>query len=361
MKTKILAYYLPQFHAIPENDEWWGKGFTEWTNVKKSKPLFKGHYQPRIPLDNNYYDLSCVETMAWQANLASENGVDGFVFYHYWFNGKLLLEKPLQNLLDTPEINMPFCLSWANEPWTRAWDGKTKDILIEQKYGAIAEWEEHFEYLLKAFKDRRYIKTESGLPILLIYRAENICNFDEMISYWRKRILEEGFKGLHVVATNTGFIDEFSVSNYDKRVDFEPFATFSRNRTVINRLKSGFKTRAFKVINKYSRTSVHYSTQEYSEVWGYIINKKNDEHSYPGAFVDWDNSARKGFKGMVFNGFSSEKFGTYFSAQYEKALKNKQEFLFINAWNEWAEGTYLEPDEKNGLTVLDSIKKVKGL
>ena len=152
-KPKVIAFYLPQFHAIPENDEWWGKGFTEWVNTKKAKPLFEGHQQPKTPLNDNYYCLLDAETQEWQAELAEKYGVYGFCYYHYWFNGKMLLEKPMENMLNNKNIKLPFCISWANEPWARTWDGKNKEVLMSQVYGEEKEWKEHFEFHAKCFLD----------------------------------------------------------------------------------------------------------------------------------------------------------------------------------------------------------------
>ena len=157
---KIIAFYLPQFHNIPENDEWWGDGFTEWVNVKKAKPLFDGHVQPKEPLNDNYYNLLDDNIKIWQAKIAKEYGVYGFCYYHYWFNGKLLLEKPMEQMLNNKKIDIPFCISWANEPWTKAWVNEKK-VLIPQSYGGVNEWKEHFDYLLPFFKDERYIKVHN--------------------------------------------------------------------------------------------------------------------------------------------------------------------------------------------------------
>ena len=172
-KPKVLAFFLPQFHLIPENDEWWGEGFTEWTNVRKARPLFKGHHQPRVPKDNRYYDLLDEKTRDWQADLARDHGVSGFCYYHYWFNGKRLLEKPVEQILTLGKPDLPFCLAWANEPWTRAWDGGDRFVLMPQTDGDQADWEAHFQYLLPAFKDPRYIRVD-GKPMFLIYRTKSI-------------------------------------------------------------------------------------------------------------------------------------------------------------------------------------------
>jgi len=351
---KTIAFYLPQFHTIPENDQWWGKGFTEWVNVKKSQPLFTGHRQPRVPLSNNYYDLSDVEILRWQSELIQKYLVDGMCFYHYWFNGKLLLEKPLELLLGHKDINMPFCLSWANEPWTRAWDGGDKDMLISQEYGSEQEWSAHFKYLLQAFKDPRYIKINNK-PMFIIYRAEAIGEFDKMISHWQIWAIENGFPGLHIVISNTYFKDKNSSIKDYQRLDFEPMYTLRKERNFMAKVKSKISS-IFKTLLYSNTLSMVYS---YDDIWLSILKRPIQETCYPGAFVDWDNSPRKQHKGTVFNGMTAEKFKFYFSQQYNRAKSTGCDFLFVNAWNEWAEGAYLEPDEEHAYALLEVIQESK--
>lgn len=200
---KIIAFYLPQFHDIPENDEWWGKGFTEWVNVKKAQPLYKGHEQPRIPMNENYYNLLDDNVKIWQANIAKEYGIYGFCYYHYWFGGKLLLEKPMEQMLANPKVDIPFCISWANEPWTKAWVNESK-VLIPQFYGGKKEWKEHFDYLLPFFKDNRYIK-EDNKPLFIIYRAEVIDCLNDMLDYWTELARQNGFSGMKYAYQNLTF------------------------------------------------------------------------------------------------------------------------------------------------------------
>ena len=199
---KVIAFYLPQFHSIPENDSWWGKGFTEWTNVKKAKKIFSWQYQPRVPYENNYYNLSenHEKTLRWQIKIAKENGVYGFCFYHYWFkNGKKLLEKPVERFLANKSLDIKFCLSWANEPWTRNWDGGNKQIIMPQEYGSKEEWKEHYQYLRSFFIDERYIKKDNK-PLLVIYRPELITDLDKMIACWNQLSKKDGFNGLYIVS-----------------------------------------------------------------------------------------------------------------------------------------------------------------
>jgi len=349
MKPKFIAFYLPQYHTIPENDMWWGKGFTEWIRLKSAKPLFNNHYQPRIPY--NYYDLSNVNEMVQQARLAQEYGIYGFCYYHYWFNGKLLLETPLKNMLKNKEVDIPFCLSWANEKWTRAWEGKSKEVLIDQEYGGKNEWEEHFSYLLGYFKDSRYIKID-GRHVILIYRTASFSKFDEMISFWNVKMNENGFNDLYVIETLNSFQKQPTCKYSQAVVEFEPMFTVGNNNKNINRIKRITKKYLPFLFNK------TYRLFDYDYVWKKIINRNNiykGKKVFLGAFTDWDNSPRFGSKGAIFTNVTPEKFGYYLSIQ---AKRSKGEFVFINAWNEWAEGAYLEPDKKNSTKLLDEVKKI---
>jgi len=346
---KILAFYLPQFHEIPENNDWWGKGFTEWTNVRKAKPLFKGHNQPRYPLDDYYYSLTDVKTIRWQAELAKTNKIDGFCFYHYWFNEKLLLEKPVELLRLNQNIDIDYCFSWANESWVRSWDGQGKEILIEQKYGNEELWLKHFHYFLPYFTDNRYIK-KNNKPVLIIYRTNNIPNFSLMILFWDKLAKENGFEGIFVIESLTAFQSKKQSKLTDAVLHFEPSYTKSINTSL-----------AYKLIKKIIKNiypKVIFDSYDY--IWKQIINRKTqpNETIYPGAFVDWDNSPRRNQGAHVMFNTSVTKFKKYFTIQYAKAIeKYKADFLFVNAWNEWAEGTYLEPDKKNKYNYLISIRE----
>ena len=217
---KVIALYLPQFHNIPENDEWWGDGFTEWTNVRKAVPYFEGHNQPEKPLNGNYYNLLDDNVKIWQADLAKKYGVYGFCYYHYWFNGKKLLEKPMEQMLANKSIDQHFCVCWANEPWTKAWVNETK-VLIPQKYGREKEWKEHFDYLLPFFKDERYI-LHDGKPLMVIYRPQVIDCISEMITYWNKLAVEYGFKKGLCFAYQTYGMEEKGDSMFDYSIEFQP-------------------------------------------------------------------------------------------------------------------------------------------
>lgn len=330
---KLIAFYLPQFHEIPENNLWWGKGFTEWTNTRKSQPLFPGHYQPREPYQDYYYDLTDPSARKWQADLAEKYGIYGFCYYHYWFKGKRLLEKPFNEVLRTGEPYLPFCLSWANEPWTRRWDGSEDDVLMPQDYGDEKDWKEHFDYLFTAFKDERYIKVDNK-PLFLIYRPGSISKCEEMLKYWQNLAKQNGLEGIYFVKTLSGFqiprIKGFSAS-----VEFEPVYTVFHHLYFQN-------------------------VMDYDQIWTRILERtkrKSGTKTFLGAFVDWDNSPRKRNTGLILNGANPEKFTHYLTQQIKHAMDRNSEFLFINAWNEWAEGTYLEPDKKYGFQYLEAVKK----
>jgi hypothetical protein len=355
---KVIAFYLPQYHPIPENDEWWGKGFTEWTNVKKAQPLFKGHRQPRIPLNNNYYHLLDPDVQQWQASTAKDHGIDGFCYYHYWFNGHKLLEKPFEQVLNSGKPDFPFCFAWANEPWTRAWDGGDKEVLMPQDYGGVEDWEAHFQFLLAAFKDSRYIRF-CDKPVFLIYRSASIPECDEMIRYWRLRAEEEGLPGLHLVSMLTVYPRDTRPLDFDSFVEFEPMNTFRHHLPSHFRLLRSLRTRIIKVIKLlYPKASIVEDIVDYRMIWNFIVQRSPLPGVYPGAFVDWDNSARKHLRATVMKNSDVNLFAKYFGLQFQKAQKFKSPFLFINAWNEWAEGTYLEPDTVNHAKHLEAIRDI---
>ena len=370
---KIIAFYLPQFHNIPENDEWWGDGFTEWVNVKKAKPLFDGHVQPKVPLNENYYNLLDDNVKKWQANIAKKYGVYGFCYYHYWFNGKMLLEKPMEQMFNNKQIDMPFCISWANEPWTKAWVNEKK-VLIPQSYGGRKEWKEHFDYLLPFLKDERYIKI-NGKPLFVVYRAEVIDCLNDMLDYWKQLAIEAGLDGLTFAYQNLTFdlIPDKDDSRFDFNIEFEPSYTWYDLNS-----STGIKQTQFW---KYMRQVKAWANSKFENIFGFDparkLEKKDNliltdyqsawdkilsrtpstEKNVPGAFVAWDNTPRKGTRGQVYTGGSPEIFEENLSKQIRRARDiYHKDMIFMYAWNEWAEGGYLEPDEENGYGYLEAIK-----
>ena len=344
---KVLALHLPQYHRIPENDTWWGEGFTDWVNVKKARPFFKGHNQPLVPLAYNYYDMTDLKTLIAQANLAKTFGVYGFCYYHYWFNGKLLLEKPCELLLKHPEIDQKFCFCWANESWARTWDGKEHELLIKQEYGGKEDWDSHFQYLNHFFQDERYIKID-GKPLLFIYSCSRLRNYNEMMAYWRKKAVENGYMGLFVAEFVNSFNSGNKESDTDIIVEFEPLCTARYSISSWGKLKR-------LVCKKMGWTEF----LDYDYVWKCLLDnkKKYGKKIWRSAFVNFDNSPRKGKKALILQGATPEKFEKYLKKLITAVDRDyDDEFMIINAWNEWAEGAILEPSENNGYAYLNALR-----
>ncbi|MFU2221704.1 glycoside hydrolase family 99-like domain-containing protein [Streptococcus pluranimalium] len=371
---KTIAFYLPQFHAIPENDEWWGKGFTEWTNMKAAKPLFEGHQQPRIPLDNNYYDLLDEKTMEWQVKLAQEYGLYGFCFYHYWFDGHMLLEKPMEMMLKNENINFPYSICWANEPWTNAWksdeDAKT---LIAQRYGDEKEWKAHFDYLLQFFNDKNYI-TFDGKPLLVLYRPEIVDCLNDMLDYWQGLAIEAGFPGLCFAYQQVSYylLENKDESRFTYRIEYQPgYARYDAQKNAggmtskLLSVKTAIRSTASKIDKTFGTniaanlTKSGTSFEDYDELCQAIINRHGeDEKSVAGMFVGWDNTPRRGARGRVCLGSTPEKFQHYMAEQVKNVKETySNDMIFIFAWNEWAEGGYLEPDEENRYAYLEGLRE----
>lgn len=364
---KVIAFYLPQFHRTKENDEWWGKGFTEWENMKNAKPQYEGHSQPRIPLDYNYYDLLDDNVKKWQINLAKENGLYGFCVYHYWFEGKQLLQKPMEQYLKNKELDFPFCFSWANETWTNAWamDAKKRKVLALQTYGEEEAWKRHFEYLLPFFKDKRYIRIDNK-PLMVIYRPELIKCLNPMIDLWQKLARENGLAGLTIASQHRYFaLDKKSdKSRIDFMIEYQPaFALYDSSakfKMVLQSLKMKILNIYEMITGKSLRNSLKkLEKTDYDKIWQNVIKRSPmDKKMIPGAFVDWDNTPRYGSKGSVFVGGNPDKFKRYFKEQLVHARKDyEKDMIFIFAWNEWAEGGYLEPDTENADRYLKAIKE----
>ena len=374
---KIIVFYLPQFHEIPENDEWWGKGFTEWVNVKKATALFEGHAQPRIPLNENYYNLLDDNVKIWQAKIAKEAGIYGFCYYHYWFNGRMVLEKPMEQMLANSKIDISFCICWANEPWTKAWVGKN-EVILPQFYGGIQEWKDHFDYLKRFFRDKRYIKI-NGKPLMIIYRAEVITNLNDMLDYWNGLAILEGFGGLTFAYQDITFdmIIGKDDSRFDYNIEFQPsyawrdmysksslkssklwlrFRSYKRKLYALVEKRLGFDLERYLSNRKKKGRLI---IMDYSEVWDAIINRNPDsKKNIPGAFVGWDNSPRKGNNGRIIINDTPELFKEYLKKQIIRAKHvYKKDMIFMYAWNEWAEGGYLEPDTRNEYANLKAIKE----
>lgn len=363
MKSKVLAIYLPQFHSIPENDMWWGKGFTEWTNVRRGRSYYPGHYQPRIPYQNNYYDLSNLKVLEDHVRLAQNYKIQGFAFYHYYFAGKKVLESPIENYRDYSRETFPYCLIWANQSWTRTWyrADAGKQILLKQVYGKEEEWREHFNYLLKFFKDERYIKV-GNKPIYIIYLPQDIKHRKEMFDLWNRLAIENGFDGIYLIAMNTGWGVDKSKNLYDAYMNFEPMHTICKDTSYrqqvlrfkeehidnINKEKSLFKNKIY----AQNTFSYPYLCKQIETLSMEYDNKK----TYLGAFPGWDNTSRKDEAGWIVPGSTPKRFGKHIERMLYFSEKLGNEYLFLNAWNEWSEGAYIEPDQKYGYGYLKELR-----
>lgn len=349
--------YLPQFHEIEENNRWWGKGFTEWFSVRNARSLFEGHKQPKVPLSNNYYNLLNKEVMQWQAELMAKYGVDGLCVYHYWFgNGNQLLQKPAENLLVWDDVSIPFFFCWANSSWVRSWSkfssqnkftwnyanepsNKSSDdtgILMEQVYGNEEEWKRHFEYLLPFFNDERYIKIDNK-PVFMIYVPQDITCIVSMIELWRELAVKNGFNGIFFISNHE------DIDSVDAYIDLQP-------QTCIN----NFLVSANSV--KEVKLKVNFD-----DIWEMILKKKYSSRykTYLTAMPGYDDTPRREHRGWVITDSTPSKFEKYFAKLYRKSQAMDNEFIFINAWNEWGEGMYLEPDEENGFGYLEAVKNAK--
>lgn len=367
MKTKIIAWYLPQYHCIPENDQFWGEGFTDWTTVKKAKPLYRGHQQPRVPLNDNYYDLSVKENVAWQAKLARTYGIYGFGIYHYWFNNdKNLLTKPVEIIYEHKDIDIHYFFAWDNASWIRSWsavngnawapvadrkseDGKEKGILIPYILGNEPDWENHFNHLLHYFRDERYIKV-ANKPVFTILQYDE--KIKEMCQYWNTLAMKQGFDGMFFIFKNKRWF------NWDKnaiRFNYEPHYDGWLNPTMWERKLEKLK----KSLHIPAGTAIY----DYDTIWKRILNnaETSSQNEYLGAFVSYDDSPRRSDKGIIVKGASPQKFKEYLSRLMEMSEKQGKEFVFTTAWNEWGEGAYMEPDSLHELDYLKAIKDVTTL
>lgn len=352
---KIITMYLPQFHNVEENNRWWGEGYTEWTAVKQAESLFNKHNQPKIPLNSYYYDLLDKKTMAWQVDLMRKYGIDGACFYHYWFkNGKLLLEKPAEQLLSWKDVDMPFCFSWANAAWGRSWSKirsaetwapKFEEnssefrggVLVQQDYGNENQWKEHFNYLLPFFVDRRYIRQEQK-PVFMIYAPKLIPCLKDMVDKWDQWAKEAGLEGIYFIGAHC--------SSYEKNIldavlCHEPAHLLGEVKGLRASKKEPYKV-------------------DYDEAWEYLLNYMGEsEKTYYGGFVAYDDTPRRGKDGIVVCNSTPNKFKYYFSELMAKNYVENRELVFLNAWNEWGEGMYLEPDEINKYGFLEAVLYAK--
>jgi hypothetical protein len=372
-KARIIAYYLPQYHPIPENDEWWGKGFTEWTNVAKAKPLFWRHYQPHVPADLGFYDLRLPIVREQQAQMAKEAGVEGFCYWHYWFSGKQLLEKPFEEVLKSGNPDFPFCLGWANRTWTsKYWQNKksfSKDInLIEQHYSE-EDHINHFNYLLPAFRDKRYIKVDDK-PLFVFFRPMDVPDCRNFIDLWQSLAKKNGLKGIYFVGIrfNYSFLEKKGPKECYNDIFNLGFDGVNSRGFARAELKSDNIIQLFfKVIEKFFKMSLwkehplHFWIRKYNmkKINKYMyVDEDKSENVYPTLIPNWDRTPRSGKAAVVYTNTTPE----VFDDQVKKCLelvKNKEDehkIIFLQSWNEWAEGNHVEPDLKYGHGFLDVLR-----
>ncbi len=368
MAIKPIALYFPQFHPIAENDRWWGEGFTDWTNVKGGYPLFEGHRQPRVPVGEDYYDLSDVEVIRRQAELAKAYGVYGWAIYHYWFDGKQLLETPKELLLEHKEIDIPFCLTWANESWCRRWEGNDKTILQLQTHTPTKEkWKEHFDYLLPYFTDPRAIRI-NGKVVFQIYRPHLVDEVGSMIDYWQELAAEQGFS-LYFMAVKSFDFPQISVlDKFDGVLLFQPAEVTNsvqvKGKKVLleNLLRHLPENWVERLRSLRTKTQSSYRKYDYNTIADSVTKRTfsyKDKDVFNMAFLEWDNTARYREKATIYHGFTPAAFENLLRKLARLAKPHGEDkFFYINAWNEWAEGTYLEPDTHYGHQYLEAVQSV---
>jgi hypothetical protein len=345
-KVRAVAFYLPQFHPIPENDEWWGAGFTEWTNVARARPLFRGHEQPHLPADLGYYDLRVPEVRDAQARLACEYGVAAFCYWHYWFNGRRLLERPLQEVLASGKPDFPFCIGWANESWTGIWTGERSRVLLEQTYPGSEDDRRHFQALLPAFRDDRYFLVD-GKPMLFLHRPAALPDSRGFAASWRSMAIEHGLAGLYLVgeATNGWRAAD---NGFDAHVR-TPLEEFSHRPYLAQKLlgvsrtlRGGPARYPYRVLVRQVRDR---ATAPQPEL--------------PMVIPNWDNTPRSQRAGFILKGSSPSLFRRALEVAVDSVagLPPDERIVFLKSWNEWAEGNYLEPDRRHGRAYLEAVRE----
>ena len=343
---RLIAFYLPQFHFVPENNHWWGEGFTEWTNVTKAAPRFAGHYQPRLPGALGFYDASQPDTLKRQAAMAKRYGIAGFCFHHYWFQGRRILEKPLDVLLANPDIDLPFCVNWANESWTKRWDGSEQSVLLQQQH-SIEDSLAFARSLEPMFRDKRYIRI-NGRPLLLIYRPALFPDPMQTIAQWRAQFMSVGLGDPYIAMVQRYGDGNASKYGMDAAVGFPPFY-LSTNIPLRDDLEL-FDAKFHGAVRQYEALAE-----------ATISNYDRERNTFPGVSPSWDNDARTPGRGTCFSGSTPVIYSRWLRAACIACMRNfagDERLVFINAWNEWAEGAYLEPDRHFGYAYLAETRRV---
>lgn len=347
-KIELIAYYLPQFHRLKFNDEYWGKGFTEWTNTAKAKPLFKGHYQPHIPADLGFYDLTVPSVRREQAELAEKYGITGFCYWHYWFGeNKRVMEMPFNEVLKDKEIKLPFCLAWANHDWHNI---ETREIIIKQEYGKEQDYRVHYVSLRKAFKDNRYIKLDNK-PIFNIFSPFDIPNINKFFTVWNNEAINDGWDGMYFIAiVKTDKEAKKALELGYNAVNTMRLHEFEFHKSKINVLVEYIRHRLLKqpYVYPFKKASKYF-----------IQNADLQENIIPTIISGWDHTPRSGKKALVLNDYTPYHFSIHVENVLQHIVHKKKKIAFIRAWNEWAEGNHLEPDIKWGLKFLETLKNVK--
>lgn len=356
-EIRAIAFHLPQFHPIPENNKWWGEGFTEWRNVVNARPLYPGHYQPHIPSDLGFYDLRLPEARMAQAKLAQRYGIHGFCYYHYWFNGKRVLERPINEILSSGEPDFPFCLCWANENWTRRWDGNNQEILLKQDYSEADDLS-HIRTLIPIFRDPRYIKI-NGKPLFLVYRSELLPDPIATVERWRHAATEAGLAGLYLVRVESYESVASGITarsqGFDADVEFPPFSWKLGGRVFQEPL-----SKLLRAIRLQPRSFEDHNVIEYDTlVQGMLSRERATGRRFCCVTPSWDNTARRKRGGYIFHGSSPEAYKKWLDialTRTQEDLRGEERLIFINAWNEWAEGNHLEPDLRWGHSYLKATQ-----
>jgi hypothetical protein len=344
LPIKLIAFYLPQFHQIPENDEWWGKGFTEWTNVVQARPNFVGHYQPQLPADLGFYDLRLPESMQQQVQLARTYGIYGFCFHYYWFSGRRVLERPLTQMLESGKPDLPFCISWANENWSRRWDGSDDEVLLRQEYSDDTD-ERFIRDVLGILKDPRYIRV-GGAPLLLVYRVDLLPDATRTARHWRSVCAREGLPSIHLAAVQSFGIGDPRPYGFDSAVEFPPHVKRA-------------------LLDVRTMPGVYPDFDGYLEDYLAIVRHQvrqppTDYVTYRGVMPAWDNTPRRGTHAHIVIKSSPSAYEGWLRFAVEHSLaraKVQEPLIFVNAWNEWAEGAYLEPDQRRGHAYLEATRR----
>ena len=347
----VVALYLPQYHPVPENDEWWGKGFTEWTNVTKARPLFKGHEQPNLPADLGFYDLRLPEARAAQAALARAYGVGAFCYYHYWFgNGRRLLEQPFNEVLASGQPDLPFMLCWANQTWAGVWHGSAGRTLIEQLYPGRADHERHFrEALLPAFLDPRYLRV-NGKPVFMVYRAQDLPDCRQTLQLWRDMAQAAGLPGLYLLADHGDPFWDAAALGFDAFVNARPI---QRRRDWVPWTQPLAKLRG-RALDWLGRPTI----EDYASRVDYFVPEHASPSAIPCVLPNWDNTPRSGARGFVLQGSTPALFGLQLKRALQRVRQRRSEdqLLFVKSWNEWAEGNHLEPGRRFGHSYLETLR-----